>query len=67
MFFYLVPEQPVLSPCIGVCHLDAEDFCVGCHRSGDEIALWSQFTDAQRLRLMSEVLPRRAVADEESA
>ena len=61
------PKQLVLSPCTGVCRLDAAGYCVGCHRSGDEIARWLQFTDAQRLHLMNDVLPRRAAAGGESA
>ena len=67
MFFSPVPNKPVLSPCIGVCDLNAAGYCVGCHRSGDEIARWLQLSDAQRLHLMNDVLPRRAGADEESA
>jgi predicted Fe-S protein YdhL (DUF1289 family) len=47
--------------------LNAAGYCVGCHRSGDEIARWLQFSDAQRLHLMNDVLPRRAGVDEESA
>jgi len=67
MFLSPAPKQPVLSPCTGVCRLDAAGYCVGCHRSGDEIARWLQFTDAQRLHLMNDVLPRRAAAGGESA
>ena len=31
---------PVLSPCIGICHLGADGLCEGCLRTGDEIARW---------------------------
>lgn len=67
MFLSPAPHKPVLSPCIGVCELNAAGYCVGCHRSGDEIARWLRFTDAQRLHLMNDVLPQRAAAPEESA
>jgi predicted Fe-S protein YdhL (DUF1289 family) len=31
-----------ISPCIGICRLDDETgYCVGCGRTGDEIATWS--------------------------
>jgi hypothetical protein len=65
MFLSPAPKQPVLSPCTGVCRLDDAGYCVGCRRSSDEIAHWMQFSDAQRLHLMNDVLPRRAAADGE--
>jgi predicted Fe-S protein YdhL (DUF1289 family) len=67
MFFSPAPKKPVLSPCVGVCELNAAGYCVGCHRNCDEIARWLQLSDAQRLHLMNDVLPRRAAAQEESA
>jgi predicted Fe-S protein YdhL (DUF1289 family) len=51
--------KAVLSPCIGVCSLDPEGFCDGCHRTAGEIARWSQMSDDERLRLMTQVLPER--------
>lgn len=51
--------RAVLSPCIGVCMLDDEGFCLGCHRSSSEIAHWSQMGDDERLHLMETVLPQR--------
>ncbi|PKM06065.1 MAG: DUF1289 domain-containing protein [Gammaproteobacteria bacterium HGW-Gammaproteobacteria-4] len=49
----------VLSPCIGICELDATGYCVGCHRTGDEIAGWLGFHPQWRLHLMEQVLPSR--------
>jgi len=43
-----------------VCTLDAGGFCEGCHRSIEEIAGWMSYTDAERRRLMDDVLPQRA-------
>jgi len=51
--------RAVLSPCIGVCSLDASGLCEGCHRSVAEIARWSQMGDDERLHLMEVVLPGR--------
>lgn len=51
--------RAVLSPCIGVCSLDDDGYCSGCHRTGAEIARWSQMGDDERLRLMETVLPVR--------
>ena len=53
------PFRAVLSPCIGVCALDEEGLCEGCHRTGAEIAGWSQMNDEQRLYFMEDVLPVR--------
>ena len=49
----------VLSPCIGVCELDESGYCVGCHRSGAEIAGWLGLYPQQRQHLMDNVLPER--------
>ena len=52
--------RAVLSPCIGICTIDDDGFCKACHRPGDEIAHWPLMNDDARLRLMEDVLPRRA-------
>ena len=54
--------RAVLSPCIGVCSLDDDGLCAGCHRTTAEIARWSQMGDDERLRLMETVLPVREAA-----
>ncbi|TCT24928.1 hypothetical protein EDC34_103273 [Thermomonas haemolytica] len=54
----------VLSPCIGICRLEADGLCAGCHRSGEEIAAWAGMGEAQRLHLMDVVLPARAARRE---
>ena len=52
--------RPILSPCTGVCRLDADGLCEGCHRTADEIAHWIAYSDEQRMHLMNDVLPQRA-------
>lgn len=51
--------RAVLSPCIGICRLDEQGLCEGCHRSGVEIANWLQMNDDQRLHLIETILPLR--------
>ena len=51
--------KAVLSPCVGICALDAQGLCEGCLRSAGEIARWSQMSDDERLHLMEAVLPER--------
>lgn len=54
--------QAILSPCIGICRLDAAGYCEGCLRSGDEIANWVAMGEQERHRLMDDVLPQREAA-----
>ena len=49
----------VLSPCTGICTIEDDGLCTGCHRTGTEIARWSTMNDDARLRMMDEVLPQR--------
>jgi predicted Fe-S protein YdhL (DUF1289 family) len=51
--------RAILSPCIGICSLDADGYCLGCHRTSSEIARWIQMGDDERLWLMETVLPQR--------
>lgn len=51
--------RAVLSPCVGICSLGDDGLCQGCHRTGAEIARWSQMGDDERLRIMEVVLPSR--------
>ena len=51
--------RAVLSPCIGICALDAQGLCEGCLRTSSEIAAWPHMNDDQRLRLIEVVLPQR--------
>jgi predicted Fe-S protein YdhL (DUF1289 family) len=53
-------RQEIDSPCIKICviHPDAK-ICVGCQRTGDEIAIWSRLTPEARRAIMAD-LPERA-------
>ena len=51
--------RAILSPCIGICSLDADGLCEGCSRTSSEIASWVAMGDDERLRLMEQVLPLR--------
>ena len=59
MFSWNAPK-PILTPCIGVCVLDAGGLCQGCHRTIDEIARWGAMDERERTHLMNDVLPQRA-------
>lgn len=56
-----VPAAAPLTPCTGVCRLGADGLCIGCRRTGEEIARWRDLDNTERLRLMRDVLPLRQV------
>ncbi|MGA8049720.1 MAG: DUF1289 domain-containing protein [Burkholderiales bacterium] len=51
----------IKSPCIDVCQMNPERrVCAGCCRTLDEIARWSEMSDAERERVLAELPGRRA-------
>lgn len=44
--------QTIASPCINLCRLNAEQFCVGCGRTGTEIAEWLAASSARRKAIL---------------
>jgi predicted Fe-S protein YdhL (DUF1289 family) len=46
---------PVPSPCIGVCVLDAQQICIGCHRTIDEIIRWTSMSEEERRAIVRRV------------
>jgi predicted Fe-S protein YdhL (DUF1289 family) len=50
----------VVSPCVGVCVLNpALDACLGCFRQRTEIALWLQYSPAERDTIINSLEARR--------
>ena len=48
------------SPCIKVCTLDpATGLCVGCFRTIEEIAAWTQFSNEERAAIRASLAARR--------
>ena len=35
------PKRSIRSRCIGVCRLNADEMCIGCHRVVEEISAWA--------------------------
>ncbi|ODU93743.1 MAG: hypothetical protein BGP23_09740 [Lysobacterales bacterium 66-474] len=56
------PHTAPLSPCTGICRMDAHGLCEGCRRTLSEIARWSAMGDDERRRWMREVQPLRPPA-----
>lgn len=56
----------IKSPCIDVCQMNPEQrLCAGCYRTLDEIARWSEMSDAERAHVLAE-LPARRIATQVS-
>jgi uncharacterized protein len=54
----------VRSPCVKVCVMDpARGVCLGCCRTLDEIACWSEMSDVERERVMAALDSRRKALD----
>lgn len=52
-------ETPIKTPCNQICAVDGRTgWCVGCGRTLAEIGQWSQFADAERETVLSQ-LPQR--------
>ena len=54
----------VLSPCVNVCVLDGETgWCIGCGRTGDEIATWTTCGDVERKAVLDRLPERMATLE----
>jgi uncharacterized protein len=54
--------KPIASPCVSICALDDNDICVGCHRSGQEIAGWGSKSEREKAEIMVKVREREKSA-----
>lgn len=53
---------PLPTPCVGVCRLDeASGLCLGCARTGDEIAKWREASREEQRRIWQALPQRRAL------
>ncbi len=50
-----------LSPCVGLCRLDAQKVCAGCHRTLDEISRWGLLTDDEQRKILHLIAWRQSV------
>jgi len=56
-------EPEIVSPCVGVCAMNAETgYCLGCYRNRDEIAGWLYASRDQRLGIVRMIRERREAA-----
>jgi predicted Fe-S protein YdhL (DUF1289 family) len=55
---FTAPTRPN-SPCVNVCVLDGAGFCIGCWRTGAEIALWTGMSAQEQWALIATLAERR--------
>jgi predicted Fe-S protein YdhL (DUF1289 family) len=56
-------EQSVESPCVKICQLDQRrGYCVGCYRTGAEIAAWVTADDDTRRDILVRARERQRAA-----
>ncbi len=57
-----MPPPVNLSPCMGLCKLDEDDFCLGCRRHIDEIKDWGLLGEEAQRKILGLLPARRAVS-----
>jgi len=53
------PQERPPSPCINVCALDPEGYCIGCLRTGAEIGHWMSMSPQEQRQLLGVLDERR--------
>lgn len=61
------PDDPVPSPCVGICCLDQDGYCIGCFRSGTELAEWACASEAAKRAILARCQARREAQDNRGA
>ncbi|REH37640.1 hypothetical protein DFR26_1419 [Paraperlucidibaca baekdonensis] len=56
-----------LSPCVGLCKLNADDVCLGCQRSMAEIRSWGLLTLSQQRKILTRIYTQRRAERQTSA
>ncbi|MBI2242191.1 MAG: DUF1289 domain-containing protein [Magnetospirillum gryphiswaldense] len=49
----------VESPCISVCQMDEDGYCIGCGRTIDEIRGWKRSSDEEKQEVLGRVAERQ--------
>ncbi len=49
----------VNSPCINICKLDADQICIGCYRTIDEISNWVKYSEQEKCAVIDKSEERK--------
>ena len=61
------PKRPIRSRCIGVCSLNADRVCIGCHRDVEEISAWADASADEREKINQSAVSRERQMKQRSA
>lgn len=50
--------DPAPSPCIQICRIGDDEYCVGCRRTLAEIAQWSSLNDDEKRKVLDSLRAR---------
>lgn len=48
------------SPCVSLCQIGPDGYCLGCGRSLDEIRAWKGSSDDEKTEILSQLPARRS-------
>ena len=51
------------SPCVSICALDADDICIGCYRSANEITDWFLADEKEKEAILERARERMRLAN----
>jgi predicted Fe-S protein YdhL (DUF1289 family) len=54
------------SPCINICALDEQGYCLGCYRTLSEIAGWTRFSAQEQWAIVHGLAARAGLVEENS-
>ncbi|MEM7020350.1 MAG: DUF1289 domain-containing protein [Pseudomonadota bacterium] len=52
-------KTEIPSPCISICALDADNLCMGCLRTIEEIVTWGRIDDDEKRQIWQKIKERR--------
>lgn len=52
---YTIGKKEILSPCVGICTLDNNQYCIGCGRHMKEIANWTTMTNEEKFKIIMRI------------
>lgn len=58
------PETDPPSPCVGICIIGSDGFCIGCFRSRADVQEWWIATPAEKRAILARCAERQRIEEE---
>jgi predicted Fe-S protein YdhL (DUF1289 family) len=52
-------NQPIKTPCVGICKYNQQNYCLGCKRHSDEITGWINYSINFRAAILQDLKNRK--------